>query len=151
MKSSPLYGYFILSCLFILAVSCSEPRVSETFVPFEKTDSLGRYCFELELTDSTVLYDLSFYSRIDCTRSQFCQIREFPLEVTMVSPSAVEYSELVYIPVSAFGPGDGPDYVFYEKYRSGLVPVEYGVWKMSVKVPDIKGMRGLGLVVEKKQ
>lgn len=69
----------------------------------------------------------------------------------MVSPSAVEYSELVYIPVSAFGPGDGPDYVFYEKYRSGLVPVEYGVWKMSVKVPDIKGMRGLGLVVEKKQ
>ena len=86
-------------------------------MPFEKTDSLGCYNFELEMNDSTAFYDLSFYSRIDCTRSQFCQIREFPLEVTMVSPSAVEY----------------------------------GVWKMSVKVPDIKGMRGLGLVVEKKQ
>ena len=103
---------------------------------------------ELTAPGASSVRIFSLYQKLRC---QFCQIREFPLEVTMVSPSAVEYSELVYIPVSAFGPGDGPDYVFYEKYRSGLVPVEYGVWKMSVKVPDIKGMRGLGLVVEKKQ
>ena len=150
MKSRLFISGFTL-CLLVTFLSCSEPRCSETFIPIEKVDSLGRYCFNLEMTDTAAFYDLSFYSRIDCTASMFQRISEFPLDVTFVSPSEIMYSERVYIPLPAFGKNNFPDFHFYERYRSGLVPVEYGMWKMYVSAPDIKGLRGLGLVVEKKQ
>ena len=114
----------------------------------------GLYHFPLDLSDSTAVYDVSFFSRIDCTRSRLASIEDFPMTVLWTSPSGVKYSEKVFFPVSSYAGSSG----FYSHqyripYRTGIVPERTGVWDMAVRIESdryIPGFRGLGVVCKKR-
>ena len=126
----------ILSVL-LLAFACSRPSSTETFIP-----APGPYEFALDLSDSTAVWDLSFYTRVDAADAP----SELELSATWTSPSAATFSETVYLPLSA-----GTSFFSQEAcvpYRSAVAPAERGLWTLTVTVPlPPPGLRGVGLVV----
>ena len=92
----------------------------------------GVYVFDFEMSDSTKLYDIYFYDRIDGPRPD-----SLPLNVMWVSPSGESFSETVYMDPARDT----------ELYRSGTVPVEYGGWRICVRPVGVGGgFRGMGMV-----
>ena len=124
-----------LPLFFLLALlSCKEPLSREYFVPGE-----GPYEFSVSMTDTSAVYDLDFYTRVDAMAFP----PETALEITWTAPSDSVFRETVYLPLSA---------EVYAPYRKACVPSEYGVWKLTVAVPEAKFIgefRGLGLVVKR--
>lgn len=100
-------------------------------------DGSGRYEFELDMTDSLGVYDLSFYTRLD----KELHPAGFPLKVYMTSPSGRKFVESVYYQF-----GDS----CVVPYRTDLVPVEYGIWQMMV-MTDADFITGLGLIASTKK
>ena len=135
-----------LSCLLfvlLLAVACREPFSVEQFIP-----APGPYTFQVDMTDTTSLYDFTFYTRLDGNPAELQAARELPLRITWTSPSHSAYTENVYMPL------EGRSELFsrqvYQPYRTGVSPVEAGIWTMTVAIPYSDGrevIRGLGLVV----
>ena len=119
--------------LSVLLCSCSRPMSVEKFV---MADGTGEYVFDLDMTDSLHVYDLSFYTRLDGRDAP----SGFPMKIYLTSPSGQTYVEGVYFDCSSG---------VKVPYRTGLVPVERGVWRMSVSAVA-QGMCGLGLICEKK-
>ena len=103
---------------------------------FVKADGSGRYEFAVDMSDSLCTYDLSFYTRLDGRDAP----SGFPMKIYLTSPSGQTYVEGVYFDCSSG---------VKVPYRTGLVPVEHGVWRMSVSAVA-QGMCGLGLICEKK-
>lgn len=100
------------------------------------------------MSDTTVSYDFSFYTRLDGYPRELQAASELPLRVTWLSPSDSAYTENVYLPLS------GRSTLFsrqvYQPYRAHVRPVETGLWTLTVAVPYADGreiLRGLGLVV----
>ena len=71
------------------------------------------------------------------------------LGVELVSPSGEVYSETVFVPVDEFRSRRKGTYDCVIDYREGLVPVEWGVWRMSLAVREIGGLRGIGVINRK--
>lgn len=143
----------IIAFMAVMA-GCSRPDSYEEFVRIEDKTADGLYHFPLDLSDSTAVYDVSFFSRIDCTRLRLASIEDFPMTVLWTSPSGVKYSEKVFFPVSSYAGSSG----FYSHqyripYRTGIVPERKGVWDMAVRIESdryIPGFRGLGVVCKKR-
>lgn len=148
-----------LTVLVLVAVAlmsaCEHPSSYEEFVKLRGRDESGLYHFDLDMSDSLSLYDVTFYSMIDCNSVKMTSFRDFPMEITWLSPDgARKYHEKVYFPIHDETEASS----FYSKqyvipYRTGLVPVRFGVWHVSVKVEaddHIPGFRGLGVICEKK-
>jgi len=139
--------------LSVAGVSCSRPASVEQFVSVDKREANGLYSFSLDLSDSLATYDISFYSRIDASRLKISHTRDFSLMVTWTAPSGQKYRETVYFGVFDESAGSNSFSSQYVKpYRTGLVPVEYGVWEMNVLVnsgAEVPGLRGLGVVCKK--
>ena len=92
------------------------------------------------MSDTTVRYDISIYTRIDSKKFP----PEISLEMVWTSPLDSVWRETVYLPLDR---GE-----VYAAYRTGLEPSVPGVWNLTVSAPAafaIKGFRGLGLVTEK--
>ena len=124
----------ILSAALLLS-ACRQPASVETFIPGD-----GPYVFTLDMADTTVVYNLDFYTRIDVASGQEIPA-EMPLLVQWKSPSDSLLREKVYLPLSA---------EVYEPYRGGVSPVEAGVWTLTVYAPSApEGLRGMGLVLTK--
>ena len=124
----------ILSAALLLS-ACRQPASVETFIPGD-----GPYVFTLDMADTTVVYNLDFYTRIDVASGQEIPT-EMPLLVQWKSPSDSLLREKVYLPLSA---------EVYEPYRGGVSPVEAGVWTLTVYAPSApEGLRGMGLVLTK--
>ena len=127
----------LLLLLFPLVFSCRAPRSVEQFVP-----APGPYSFTVDMTDSTALYNLDLYTRVDAADAP----SEVQLLMRWKSPSDSLYSEEVYLPL---GKGRFSKEV-YAPYRSGVQPAEWGAWQLLVLIPSVpEGFRGLGLVVKK--
>ena len=63
----------IFLLLAVLAVfSCREPRSTEQFVPGE-----GPFVFSVDLSDTTAVYDVDLYSRLDAV--------SYPSQVQMLA------------------------------------------------------------------
>lgn len=143
----------IVAAVAVFLSSCSRPLSSEQFVKIGDKGEDGLYHFALDFSDSLCTYDLAFYSRLDCSSSKLSEVRDFPMTVVLISPDGRKYSEKVYFEVHK----DRPDEDFYSNqyripYRSGLVPVKWGAWEMTVRIDSdryIPGFRGLGLICEK--
>ena len=79
--------------------------------------------------------------------------KDFPIMVTWTSPSGQSYRENVYFVVHDEARGSNYYSSQYRKvYRTGLVPVEPGVWDLTVYVnsgKDVPGFRGLGVICKK--
>ena len=126
----------ILSVLLLLS-ACREPASVETFLPGE-----GPYSFTLDMSDTTVVYNLDFYTRVDVPFGQEIP-SEMPLMIQWRSPSDSLFREKVYLPLSAD---------VYEPYRAGVSPVEAGVWTLTVYAPSApEGLLGMGLVLTKEK
>lgn len=131
----------LLAAVSVLA-SCSRPLTYEKFVQ-AKDVSDGDYDFELEFSDSTGVYDLYFFTRVDRSRNLNPENRTpMKLDIWWESPSHKVYDEYVYME-----PGDFRG--VRQIYRSGIVPSEYGTWKLCVRPSSVPAsFRGLGIVLE---
>lgn len=130
----------------VMAVACSEPAQMEYFCSSDDRDSLGRFCYSLDLSDSLSAYDISFYTRIDCSPKDFNAMNDVRVDVELMSPSGLSFEETVYLPASSFSSRRRCTYDSVVDYRKGLVPVEWGVWQMSLSLPEIQGLRGMGVI-----
>lgn len=131
----------ILFLTLLLLAGCRAPVSVEQFVK-----GAGPYSFPLDLSDTTVVYDLDFYTMLDAPVTD----GEMPLVVHWKAPSGALFSETVYFPLS------GKEFLGSTQvrapYRAGVSPSEPGLWSMVVSVPDtvsVPGLLGLGLVVTK--
>lgn len=133
--------------LLLLAFSCREPRSMEQFIA-----APGPYTFRVDMSDTTVTYDFSFYTRLDGYPTELQAARELPLVITWISPSDSSYTEQVFMPLK------GQSTLFtrqvLQPYRERVCPVEAGQWTLSVAIPYSASreiLRGLGLTVSKRQ
>ena len=150
---SKLVICLMLAVVSVAGVSCSRPTSVEQFIDVDKREANGLYRYTLDLSDSLATYDISFYSRIDANRLKFTHAKDFSLMVTLIAPSGQRYRETVYFGV--FDESAGSNFFssqYVKPYRTGLVPVEYGIWEMNVLVnsgAEVAGLRGLGVVCKK--
>ncbi len=134
------------------AFSCAEPSSEERFVRAQDAPD-GEYRFMVDLSDSTAVYDLDFYTMIDGSPSQMAELRAIPLEVSWVSPDLRHFSERVLLDPAA-GSGSGVSRQMRVPYRRNVSMYVPGAWSITVTVPEgfrLEGMRGLGLVCEKRK
>ena len=124
----------ILSALLLLS-ACREPASVENFIPGE-----GPYVFTMDMADTTVVYNLDLYTRIDAASEREIP-SEMPLLIQWTSPSDSLFREKVFLPLAP---------QVYRPYRAGVVPREPGRWKLTVTAPSApEGLRGMGLVLSK--
>lgn len=138
-----------LAALVVAVASCSAPSSYESFVKASDTDSLGRYRFTLDMTDSLSEYDIYFYTRLDITGKAFDAIGDIPVKVQLVSPSGRQYEESVYIPKGAYDDKALPSKDYEVLYRKDLVPVAFGKWELLLSIDNVPGLRGLGIRLER--
>ena len=143
----------LTAVLLAAAVSCARPESVEQYIGADQTPPNGLYHFSLDLSDSLATYDLSFYTRIDAGRLRMAEAKDFPLSLTLTSPSGRRYRETVFFLVDETQRGsDFYSSQYVKPYRTGLVPVEWGEWEMSVQVNggnEVQGLRGLGIICKK--
>ena len=143
----------MLAAIAAVGVSCSRPLSTEQYISVDRREANGIYRFSLDLSDSLATYDVSFYSRIDANRLKHSVAKDFSLMVTWTAPSGRRFRETVYFGV--FDESRGSDSFssqFLKPYRTGLVPVEHGVWELDVLVnsgAEVPGFRGLGVICKK--
>ena len=135
----------------VVLASCSAPMVSERFRQLSDRDSLGRFCFDLDMSDSLVRYDIEFYTRVDCSVMSFASLPDIPVNVELVSPSGVSFSEDVFLAKSTFNVERMGTYDSRVPYRVDCIPVEYGGWKMFLSVPAVRGLCGMGVIMSAKR
>lgn len=144
---------FVLAVLTAAAVSCARPDSVEQYVGIEQREPNGLYRYSVDFSDTLATYDITFYSRIDAGRQRMAAVKDFPIMVTWTSPSGQSYRENVYFVVHDEARGSNYYSSQYRKvYRTGLVPVEPGVWDLTVYVnsgKDVPGFRGLGVICKK--
>lgn len=131
-----------------LSFSCNRPLQTEEFRKISHKDSLGRYTFILDLSDSLSTFDVDFYTRIDCSRAAFRVMDDIAVEVGWFSPDGKAYKETVYIPKSSSTRSGAWSREYLSPYRKNLDPYVHGMWQLSLTVPDDTrtGMRGMGVV-----
>ena len=110
----------------------------------------GPYTFFVDMGDSTATYDFDLYTRVDAPVDTLRKMAALPLQVTWTSPSFHVFREEVYMPL------EGRITAFSRQvrvpYRADVRPEEPGPWTVMVRVTDPpKGLRGMGLVVERKR
>ena len=136
-----------LILIFLSVLSCREPMSVETYIHSET----GPYAFSVDMSDTTAVYDLTIYTRLDGPHRYLESDFETPLTIYWRSPSDSLYSETVYLPL------EGEDENFYSRqlmvpYREDVSPVEAGVWALTVTLPSpVPGLRGLGLITTKRR
>lgn len=130
----------------VMVAACSEPAQMESFCSSDDRDSLGRFCYSLDMSDSLSTYDIAFYTRIDCSPKDFDALNDVRVDVELVSPAGLSYVETVYLPVESFSSRKRCTYDSVVDYRKGLTPVGWGVWQMYLSLPEIQGLRGMGVI-----
>lgn len=130
----------------VMVAACSEPAQMEYFCSSDDRDSLGRFCYSLDMSDSLSTYDIAFYTRIDCSPKVFDALDDIRVDVELVSPAGLSYVETVYLPVASFSSRKRCTYDSVVDYRKGLTPVGWGVWQMYLSLPEIQGLRGMGVI-----
>ncbi len=150
MKKPVLKTFIIMICILS---ACSAPSSTESFVRSgDRTN--GKYVFSADMSDSSAVYAMAFYTRIDCSKAEFAGLKDIRADIVFVSPSGDRYGETVFFPKSAFRTSDSLTWNFSEEYREGIRPIECGLWRVEVNIPeddDIRGFRGLGLILENRK
>ena len=141
----------LIALTFVIAgfVSCSRPSSIETFINAADALEGGTYIFDVDMTDPNLTYDILFYTEIGDRNT--LPIGKIPFNVIFLSPSGKRYKEVVYMEVSNQISANDESRQYKALYRKGIVPSEYGIWRMSVTVGEenyhINGLRGLGIIV----
>lgn len=131
-------------CVFLavssLVLSCTRPDTYEKFVPAPGTED-NIYLFDIDLSDSTSLYDVSFYTKVDTPVVKPKRLESFKMHIFWVSPSDIRLEETVYY----------PSWETIVPYRTGIKVSEAGEWRLAIQITDPpKSLRGLGVIVKRK-
>lgn len=143
---------FLGFVLLVVVASCSRPSSYEPFVIREDAEYGDTYNFSLDLSDSTLSYGLSFYTRLE--RLPFGQFPSdsISLDLRWISPSdSVILSDTTYIRVDC--PVDSSYYArdFVSGYKDVIVLPEHGVWRLKARVlNDSESIRGVGVIFTRK-
>ena len=110
----------------------------------------GPYMYFVDMGDTTATYDFDLYTRVDAPADSLRKLAALPLQVTWTSPSFHVFREEVFLPM------DGKRSAFSIQvrapYRADVRPEEPGQWTVVVRVLEVpEGLRGMGLVVERKR
>jgi len=122
----------LLPVLFLTAVcACSRP-VSEEYFILKGNAPDGVYAFTLDLSDTTVTYDISFFLRPDRRDPS-----GFPLTVSWYQGDSLRYTENLFFPA---GKETAP-------YRSGVRMSDPGEWTLCLEpcCPPA-GFSGIGVI-----
>ena len=137
----------ILSAALLLS-ACSEPLSTETFIP-----GGGPYVFTLDLSDSTAVYDLDLFTRLDGTPEELLPLDGTSLRAEWKTPVDSVYVEKLYLPLDR-GKKSYFSVQVYESFKADWTPSMYGMWTLSLRPEDrseVLPLRGMGLVVKKKR
>lgn len=134
------------------AFSCARPPSQESFVRKEKAGIGNLYSFELDLSDSTAAYRISFYTRR--VRKPFAPFsdEDIRLKVRWTSPSDSSYSEEAVITA-----GTAVDSAYFYRdylasFKQDFRPFEPGVWRMRVHVAGGgEDLLGLGIICSREE
>ncbi|MGM9741922.1 MAG: hypothetical protein ACI3ZC_02525 [Candidatus Cryptobacteroides sp.] len=138
----------------LFMASCAEPPSMEKFVRNSGRDCCGRYVFEVDMSDSSSVYSIDIYSAFTCRDEVFSGFTSLPLNLMWEAPGKTVYEENVLLA------GRVSSYSHFGKnvssaYRRGLRPVENGIWKLYLTVPEDSvskyGITGAGLKITKEQ
>ena len=127
--------------LALSAAACSRPGSYERFVTIAQSSG-GVYEFELDLSDTTSTYDISFYTRTLGGGQTVAP--SLPLMVAWESPEGVlALEEKVFMRA-------GGDRGRVEPYRSGVAMAEPGIWKISIRPAEVpEGFSGMGIICKR--
>ena len=132
-----------MTSVIVLCAACSNPKSVEPFVPAD--EDAAAYHFTLDLSDTTLVWSLGFYGRIDGTREELEGLDALPLDVLFTAPDGTEYGEQVLVPLHR----DTPlSLSFDETYRRGMKPTLPGPWELTLTAPDApEGLTGIGIIL----
>lgn len=131
--------------LLLGLVSCKAPASYEQFVRADQAVE-GEYRFPLDLSDSTAVYDISLYTRVDPSlMASFREDEQLGLIISWFSSEREPVlRETVYLP---YGGAKGSAAL----YRSGVKPSPAGEWSIVAEpVGAPEGLRGVGIICKKK-
>lgn len=129
----------VLILAFCLACACTPPGAYEKFVPASEAEE-NIYIFDVDLSDTTCLYDVSFYTKVDTPLAKPKEMKSFKMDIFWVSPSDRRYEEIVYY----------PSWETRVPYRRGVEVSEGGEWRLAIQISDPPaGLRGLGVIFKR--
>ncbi|MBQ6087862.1 MAG: hypothetical protein IJK96_07405 [Bacteroidales bacterium] len=136
--------------VILAAAACSRPVSVEKFIKASDCPVPDRYDFVLDMADTLVSYDITFYTRL--SRGDGSLLLSIPLTVSATSPSGKLYSEDVWADVSSPESVGHFDRDFIIPYRSEVRPAEAGEWKLSVTVPSgMDCLGGVGCILKRRK
>ena len=117
----------------LLVLSCARPASDESFVFFDED---GYANFTLDMKDS-LDYSLQLYIYADASPEDTLAV-----QIDYMSPREVLYREDVTLTAADAASGG----VLTRVLRSGFRPVNYGIWKASVRMTgEYENVNGAGL------
>ena len=137
MPSRKMKPRLLLPVLLLMAAACHAPRVEESFLDAAALPPDGWYTFEMTLDDPQGRYDLSFYTDFAVRPAE----TSIPVVVRLTAPDGAQMEEQVFWDTSRRR----------VLYRRDIVPPQAGVWTVALYLPEIRGMRGVGIIREKKR
>lgn len=144
------FAVILLSALAVF--SCSRPLSRETFVLKDKAGVGNTYSFALDLSDSTVFYAISFYTRMNRKPFQPFRSGDIPLHVRWTSPSDSSYSETAVLATSVSVDSSYFSRDFLQQYKQGFRPFEPGIWRLRVQMPtDCDCLLGWGVICKREE
>ena len=143
----------VLLCAVMALSACSEPLSSDTFVRNSQRDALGMYSFDLDMSDSTYVYDMDLYTRFDGSVRKIRNVGNIPLKIRVYDAEGNCYEEQSCLTASSSASSGAFSRYCRVPYRHGCVPKNFGLWKIQIETPgpESAGMTGLGLIVTKRR
>ncbi len=139
--------------LLPLAFSCTEPASSSQFVKTSARDAYGRYIFDVDMRDSLSAYNLDMVASFSCVDRTFSSFKSLPLVLLWESPAGQTYEGDMSLNRASMCDSSYYEKSFEMPVGEGLVPVQYGSWKLCIKAPEDSlkkyGLTGIGLIVRK--
>lgn len=133
--------------------SCSRPSYLEEFVRTSDRDAYGRYEFTADMSDSLLSYNISLIAAFSSIDKKFNSFRSMPMQVAWESPDGRLYEGRAALTRKDMRDSSYFDKILSSEFAQGLVPVNAGVWKMYVKVPEDSlkkyGMTGVGIRIDR--
>ena len=131
----------ILSVVVILMTfglcSCSKPNTEEIYAKSSDRDDYGRYEFVLDMSDSSALgYGVDLLIPMECSDNIFEGFENMSLNMMWESPGQTFFEENVWLSGNDLSASYRYSKLFMVRYRSGILPYDYGQWKLYISVPE---------------
>lgn len=153
MRISLKYILIFTTALCGAVSSCSRPSYIEEFVRTSDRDAYGRYEFTADMSDSLSSYNISLIAAFSSIDKKFNSFRSMPMQVAWESPDGRLYEGRAALARKDMRDSSYFDKILSSEFAQGLLPVNAGVWKMYVKVPEDSlkkyGMTGVGIRIDR--